>query len=131
MLCDARPAILVVDDESMIRMILERALGRKYDVTAVGGPQEALAAVQNRQFELVMTDINMPGGSGLMLAASLRKQIPQVKIAVLAAVIDEEVQGRIEALGATLFVKPFDLPELVAMVERLIKCDPQALTGKG
>lgn len=117
------PAILVVDDEAMIRMILDRALGRKYNVTTVEGPHEALRALQDHRYALVMTDINMPGGSGLTLASNIRRLAPDTRVAFLAAVVDDDTHARIEQMGATLFVKPFDLPELLTMVETLLAAD--------
>lgn len=121
---DDRVRILVVDDEEMIRTILTRALGAKFRVTAVDGPKSAWHELEFERFELVMTDINMPGGSGLALASEIQQRLPGLQIAFLAAVIDEETHARIEAMGATLFVKPFDLVELVAMVETLVRNGP-------
>lgn len=103
----------------MIRAILQRALGRIYNVTAVEGPQEALEAMAARRFDLVMTDINMPGGSGLDLAAAIRAQDPPTPVAILSAVVDDETHDRIEAMAAPLFFKPFDIPELMTMLEAL------------
>ena len=120
----SRPSILVVDDEAMIRAILQRALRRVYDVTAVEGPQEALEAMAARRFDLVMTDINMPGGSGLDLAATIQAQVPPTPVAILSAVVDEDTHDRIEALAAPLFFKPFDIPELMTMLEALFKSLP-------
>jgi DNA-binding response OmpR family regulator len=104
----------------MIRVILERALGRRYDVTAVEGPGEALDALACRPYTLMLTDINMPGGSGITLAATVRELAPETRVAFLAAVVDEATHDRIEEMGATLFVKPFDLVDLVAMVDTLL-----------
>ncbi|NDD27429.1 MAG: response regulator [Proteobacteria bacterium] len=124
-----RRSILVVDDEAMIRGILVRALGRRHDVTAVESPQEALEALQAHAFDLVLTDINMPGGSGLDLAGTIRSERRSLPIAFITAVVDDTTQDRIEALEAPVFFKPFDLVELMRMVDALLRDSGQESTN--
>lgn len=118
-----KPSILVVDDEMMIRTILSRALASRYEVTVASNPQEALQILGTRRFNFMMTDVNMPGGSGIELAAEVQKRHPDMPVAFLAAVIDEATQSKIEDLGAPLFIKPFDVPELLSMLELLVPQD--------
>jgi len=115
-----KPRILVVDDELMIRTILSRALASRYQVTTATNPQEALDILATGSFDFMMTDVNMPGGSGIELAQKVQQRHPDLPVAFLAAVIDEATQSRIEDLGAPLFIKPFDVQELLSMLELLV-----------
>lgn len=115
-----RHSILVVDDEPMIRAILQRALSRSCDVTTADGPATALEALQQQPFDLVLTDISMPGGNGIDLAEVIRARLPAQRIAFVSAVVDNAMQDRIENLSAPLFLKPFDIVELVTMVGVLL-----------
>lgn len=115
-----RSTILVVDDEAMIRTILQRALSPRYRVIAVENPLAALDVLGREPIDFVMSDVNMPGGSGIDLVSQMHERWPDLQVAFLAAVIDEATQARIEDLGATLFIKPFDVPELLSMLELLV-----------
>ncbi len=116
----ARPLVLVVDDELMIRTILKRALASRYRVVAASNPQEALEALEHERPDLVLTDVNMPGGSGIQMVREVHQRYPGLPVAFLAAVVDEATQASIEDLGAPLFIKPFDVQELLSMLELFV-----------
>jgi DNA-binding response OmpR family regulator len=115
-----KPVVLIVDDEFMIRTILQRALASRYTVLTASNPQEAHEVLGENHIDFMLTDVNMPGGSGIQLVEELQARQPDLPVAFLAAIIDEETQARIESLGAPLFIKPFDVQELISMLEILV-----------
>ena len=115
------PTVLIIDDEPMIRSILQRALKITCVVDTASNPVDAISMLGTRTYDLVITDINMPGGSGFMVAEYLRKHCQGTQLAFLAAVIDEESAHRIDDLKAAVFHKPFDIVDLVATIGHLLK----------
>lgn len=120
----AKPAILIVDDEEIIRSLLLTLFQRdgRYDAdTAVDG-LDALAALERRAYSLIITDLQMPNLGGLGLLRRLRETYPQVPVIVFTGYGD--MQDAIEALrlGAVNFLrKPFELREILPSVVRAIE----------
>jgi len=103
--------VLVVDDERKMRRVLQIELERMgIDSVAAESGEEALARFQSEKIDLVLTDLKMPGMSGLELLARVRELDADVPVIVLTAY--GTVQTAVEAmkLGAFDYVlKPFDL----------------------
>ena len=119
-----RPRILVVDDNADMRDYLRRLLGARHRVEAVGDGEAALAAINTRVPDLVLTDIMMPRLDGMGLLARLRAD-PRTKtlpVIFLSARAGEE--SRIEGLHAgadDYLIKPFSARELVARIKSAIQ----------
>jgi two-component system response regulator AtoC len=120
--------ILVVDDEEGIRTFLAEALERSgHDVTQVADGAAALRAAHEEPFDIVLTDLRMPGVDGMTVVRTLRTQQPNLEVIVLTAF--GEVATAVEAmkLGALDYLeKPVSSPaavrELVAVaLERRAK----------
>ncbi|MGI2904720.1 ATP-binding protein [Tolypothrix sp. VBCCA 56010] len=116
--------ILLVDDNADMRDYVKRMLQQNYQVEAVGDGLAALAAIRQQPFDLVLTDIMMPGLDGFELLRQLRQDplTKEIPIILLSARAGEE--SRIEGLefGADDYlVKPFSGRELLARVEATIK----------
>ena len=109
-------SVLVVDDEPALRKTLRASLAASgFDVEEARTGEEALGAVQQRLFDLVLLDINMPGAGGIVACRRIRSFAPQIGI-VMITVRDTE-NDKVNALeaGADDYVtKPFRLRELVA-----------------
>jgi len=71
--------------------------------------------------DLVVTDVRMPGYSGLEIVTCLREAGVHVPVVIMTAFGNLEIQQRAEQLGATLLDKPFKMDELKAVVERLLR----------
>jgi PAS domain S-box-containing protein len=116
---DAR--ILLADDNADMRSYLVRLLtGQGWVVEAVADGEAALAAARRRRPDLVLSDVMMPGLSGLGLAAALRRDphFTEVPILLLSARAAED--ARVEGLGMGVddyLVKPFSARELLARVK--------------
>ncbi|MFT7520631.1 MAG: DNA-binding NtrC family response regulator, partial [Kiritimatiellia bacterium] len=78
------PRILVVDDDKAVRTALRVNLSKRgMDVTVVNGVHQALAELQRRPFDLVLTDVQMPGATGLELLTRVRSSWPDIQVVVM------------------------------------------------
>ncbi len=114
------PSLLIVDDELHVRQSLSRwFIEDGYEVEAAASGKEALALLGRRPFDLVITDIKMPGMDGLELQRRIHEVNPEVGIILITAYAS--VATAVQALkeGAQDYlVKPFDPEELSQVVER-------------
>jgi CheY-like chemotaxis protein len=114
--------ILIVDDESMVRDVLRRKLEScGYDVREAANGDEALRVLESATFDLVVTDIVMPGRDGLEMICYLRKQRPGVKVIAISAPSNDLFLQSAAGLGAArTFEKPLKLSELAAAIDELL-----------
>ncbi len=114
--------ILVVEDEGTQREALAGVLQQwGHTVLTAGGADQALAVLADRPVDLLLTDLRMPGRSGLELLAECRQRRPDVAVVVVTAY--GTVEGAVEAMrrGAADFVgKPLDLDRLALVIERTL-----------
>lgn len=113
--------LLLVEDKDSFRRLLVQALAESpWDVTAVGDPEAALVELQARNFELLVTDLRLPGFNGLELLRRAKRLQPALRVLLMSAF--GEPQDIVEAMraGADDFLpKPFDLDQFSAVLERL------------
>src|SRR5262245_5115746 len=118
---DARRRVLCVDDSRLTREQVRDALGDRVDLECVDGAEAAIAALEREPVDLVVSDIEMEGMSGLALLARARRITPGVPFVLLTA--HASVDSAVEALrhGATDYLqKPIRPEHLVAVVERVL-----------
>jgi len=116
------PKILIIDDDDQIRRLLLDIFNDGYDCHEVSSAEEALLILDQENFDLVISDINMGGMSGLEL-------VPQVHSISAASVVlmiggHSNMETAIEALRAGAFdyvMKPLDIRHVEAAVERALK----------
>jgi two-component system, cell cycle response regulator len=116
----ARPRLLLVEDEPTQQMTMERLLTNAgYDVEIVGDGEQALAKVKSAQFDLLLTDWELPGMDGATLCRLVREaQLPSIYILLLTS--HSAVARAVEGLraGANDFIrKPADEAELLARLD--------------
>jgi EAL domain-containing protein (putative c-di-GMP-specific phosphodiesterase class I) len=107
------PAILVVDDEPGVLDMLSRALGPTFEVTASQDGAEAVRQVEKGTFAAVVSDIHMPGMSGIELLRAVREH--DADLPVLLVTGQPSWEGAAQAIEYGVFryiPKPFDLPTL-------------------
>jgi len=116
----AAPRVMLVDDEEDIIWGLSRALVKAgYDVMAAAGTDEALAKLSTQPVDILITDIKMPGRSGLELIMEARQLYPTIKAVVMTARGSEELHRETMERGAVEYIeKPFDLDMFLDMVAR-------------
>ncbi len=112
--------ILVVDDNEMNRDMLSRRLGRRgFEVATAAGGQEALEAVEQQPFDLILLDIMMPGIDGMEVLQRVRETRSASELPIIMATAKTESEDIVEALklGANDYVtKPLDFPVVLARV---------------
>jgi signal transduction histidine kinase len=122
---DTERHVLVVDDEPAIRMLMSRLLEQRgWLVTAVPGDDEAVAAAEDQQFDLVLLDMQLRGSSGGAAADRLTDLQPDLagRILFVTGRLDNESRER-DAKGRPVLEKPFTLPQLDEAVNRLLAED--------
>jgi DNA-binding NtrC family response regulator len=114
--------ILVVDDDSSLgRFILEILIDARHDPTLVENASEAVQRAEKESWDLVITDLRMPGMSGLELIAWLRNYDP--RIAVLAITAYGSIETAVQAMragAADYITKPFEADALLLAVDKCL-----------
>ncbi len=115
--------ILVVDDERGARMALEVPLRLSgYTVVAVSDGREAIELGRGSDFDVVLTDVFMPGVGGLEVVREFRRLSPVTKIIAMTAQGSLEIAMQAIEEGAFDFIaKPFDIDEVLALVRRAVE----------
>jgi DNA-binding NtrC family response regulator len=115
-----RPSILVVDDESAILVSLGILFKNEgFEVATAQGGKAGLEALEQRPPDVLLTDIRMPGISGMDLLAAARQQAPEMPVILMTA--QAELRTAIDAVnqGAFQYIqKPFETTALVALCRR-------------
>ncbi len=115
--------VWIVDDDRSVRFVLAAALGEAgFRITAFADAAEVLAALAaGRVPDLLLTDVRMPGDSGLTLLDKLKASHPQLPVIVMSAHTDVASTAGAFRGGAQEFLsKPFDMDEAVALVQRAL-----------
>ncbi len=116
--------VMYVDDDQALVFLIVRVLKRRgFTVTAFTDPHEALAAFQSspKTFDLVVTDYNMPGYSGIDLLRQLKRIRPDMPVALASGYVTPELEQSAIREGANaLIYKPDDVSEFCETVQRLI-----------
>ncbi len=115
-------SVLAVDDEAVVRdMILELLSGEGFDVATVSCANDALAAIEERDFDVVLTDLQMPGQDGIELILRLRTLRPETPVILMTAFGSIQTAVKAMRAGALDYVtKPFESDALLVALERAL-----------
>ncbi len=119
-----KPSLLIVDDEQVIRDVLtERLTAAGYPCVAASNASEALARLTNGGgCSLVLSDIDMPGQSGISLLQQIKQMNPDIDVVMVTGIVDVDTAIQSIRMGATDYItKPFNLDEVVLTVERALE----------
>ncbi|MEO6276664.1 nitrogen regulation protein NR(I) [Roseateles sp.] len=113
-------SIWVVDDDHSIRFVLEKALAREgLPVRSFSNARDMLAALEDDSPQVLVSDIRMPGGSGLELLAKVKAKLPALPVIIMTAYSDLDSAVSAFQGGAFEYLpKPFDLPRAVELIRR-------------
>lgn len=122
------PRALVVDDDEGIRNVVDIALNLVggFDVTEASNGEEALALISDRNFDVIVLDVMMPGLDGPSTLKRLRQTLhgADVPVVFLTAKAQPHERRELEALGVEgVIIKPFDPMSLADDVRRLARLD--------
>jgi len=115
--------VLIVDDDtSMCELLAEGLMHHGYEVRWHASPHEALAQLAQRDFDVVLTDINMRDMSGLELCQKATEAHPELPVIVITAFGSMETAVQAIRAGAYDFItKPFDIDVVAIAIERAVK----------
>ena len=119
--------IWIVDDDQSIRFVLEKALLREHLPTrSFSNPRDVLAALEDASDEdgpqILVSDIRMPGGSGLDLLEKVKARHPGLPVIIMTAFSDLDSAVSAFQGGAFEYLpKPFDLPKAVELIRRAVQ----------
>ncbi len=124
------PRLLVVDDDRAVRHSLEINLRKGgFDVTLASSADEALTTLDRRPMDLVITDVAMPGTTGMELLAQVRERWPEVRVVVMTGYGSVPDAVRAMKIGADDYIiKPVSRDELLLIVQRAL--DGKALRAE-
>lgn len=110
--------ILVVDDEQGIRFLLLDVLSNEgFDVSLAKDGQESLDILEENDFDLVITDINMPGMDGISMLKTMKKAGRKEKVILMSASpLDESLFGHEMPVVLRQLLKPFRLDDFLGVV---------------
>lgn len=115
--------LLLVEDEDMVRAVAERALARAgYTVTACSDGEEGLAEVEaGKEFEVIVSDVVMPGMDGPTMARGIRKLRPEVPVLFMSGYAEEHLRQEIDIPNMHFIGKPFSVQEIGDTVSQVLR----------
>ena len=114
--------ILVVDDDDVIRDTLCELLSSKYACQTADTAEQALTKLEAQPFDVVLTDISMPGLTGMELLNRVRRLYPDTPVIVVSGLTDEDQAQTLIELGAfDYLLKPFRLEVVEDSVRRAVE----------
>src|SRR5438874_3478818 len=119
---EGKPNILIVDDEPEIRSLLCEFLLDEYDCATASSAEEALSRLAGAEFDLVLSDIQMGGMSGLEMIPRVLKRSPETVVVMVSGV--QTIESAVEAMRVGAFdyvIKPFDLQHVEVAVRRALE----------
>ena len=120
---DKQPVILLVDDEDAVRTVSARALKSKgYAVTECTSAEQALDVLKEKtDFDLLLTDVVMPGMNGETLSQKVKEIKPEIKIILMSGYSEDFARHGSEQNNAFSFLaKPFSLSDLLEKVKEVL-----------
>ena len=121
-------SILVVDDEAVVRSMLCEILASDHTCHAADTVEKALECLNTELYDLVLTDVSMPGLSGLELFGHIRQRQPDTPVIIISGIGDLEfIRGVIQMGVFHYLMKPFKLEDIEQSVIRALKHRQQSL----
>ncbi len=120
--------ILLAEDDPSVREFVNRALvHRGHEVTSVNDGGEALEALQEQRYDLLLTDIVMPRVDGVALALKASKEFPDMRIILMTGYAAERDRAHnLDALVHDVVSKPFTLSDICDTIDEAL-ADPPPL----
>jgi YesN/AraC family two-component response regulator len=117
--------ILALDDEPHMLKLLERIISEKtpYKITTLGNPLEVAALLENEQFDVIITDLKMPGLDGLDILRLVKEKELDLEVIIMTAFGSLETAQ--EALSEGVFdyiTKPFKKEQIICTLDRAFRC---------
>ena len=109
--------ILVVDDNDLFRGVISQILSRLgYEVSSADSGEKGLGVFIRNEFDMVLSDYDMPGMDGVALACSIKKVSPRTPVVIMTGVGRETVLSRKSTAVDEVISKPFTLAEIDELI---------------
>ena len=109
--------VLVIDDDAVVGRSFDRVLSQKgYDVSTALSGEEAMKDIESTDYDVVFTDIKMPGMDGIEVAERIKAQCPWTPVVVITGYGTEENEARASVLGVSGFVRKPLTPEMIESI---------------
>lgn len=114
--------ILIVEDDPLMRNIMQKVLANAgYEVTVTSDGYEAIIKVKEENYDLIVTDVRMPGIDGIETLTQVKQYQPNVKSIVVTAFADEHAPVRAVNLGVDAYLyKPFEIKDFLEIVKKKV-----------
>ena len=114
--------VLIVDDDDTIRDTLYELLSEEYLCQTAETAEKAIARIEADTYDVVLTDISMPGLSGLELLGQVLQRFPNTPVIIISGIGDQEhAQGLIKLGAFDFLLKPFSLDTVEKSVKRAVE----------
>ncbi len=115
--------IWIVDDDQSIRFVLEKALTREeFAVRSFTNSRDVLAALEDGEPQVLVSDIRMPGGSGIELLNTIKSKHRDLPVIIMTAYSDlDSAVGAFQGGAFDYLPKPFDVPKAVDLIRRAVE----------
>lgn len=116
---------MLVDDEEAVLRALVKVLGRHYDVTTVSSAERALQLIAGSSWHAILTDVMMPGLTGIELARRALQLCPPLagRVVLMSGGVPPDVHSKLLSIGLPVLSKPFSLEQARAVLDQLVLVD--------
>jgi DNA-binding NtrC family response regulator len=115
------PTLLIVDDDDAIRGMLFDLLSDRYECNTASMAEEALQYIEVEHYDAILTDISMPGLTGVELLKQIQEKNSATPVILISGKGSEQDPQALIDMGAFAYVtKPFNLDEIEEVVERAV-----------
>ena len=114
---NAKRHVLVIDDDAVVGRSFDRVLSDKgYEVDTARNGEEGLKDMESQDYDVIFTDIKMPGMDGLEVAERIKARCPWTPVVVITGYGTEESEARAHVLGVNGFVRKPLTPEMIESI---------------
>ena len=114
---NTKTQVLVIDDDAVVGRSFDRVLsGKGYEVSTALSGEEALDTMDTSEFDVVFTDIKMPGMDGLEVAERIKARCPWTPVVVITGYGTEDNEAKASVLGVSGFVRKPLTPEIIESI---------------
>jgi DNA-binding response OmpR family regulator len=115
------PALLVIDDDRVIRETLQQVFSKTYDCDISDGSEHVLEGLDTREYDAIITDVSLPGVDGLQILKRVRARHNKTPVIVISGNGDEFKDLFLEMGAFAYITKPFLLEDLESAVVQALR----------
>ena len=122
-----KKTILVIEDDKSQLYVLEQYLEKAgYQVISAINGMEGLKLLESADYDLVITDINMPYVSGIGVISALKEKYPNIPVVAITGFGEEPLEAAKEKKADVMLNKPFEMSILIGHIEKLLYANASA-----